>query len=248
MPRGVEDIPEADLRELARWFGTKGVERRRLLKRYKVGRQKTEALAARKQVFLLFVCVVLFKALFKFCVCCSEARVFLWALERGAFGPEGAGAPLFVAFRCGAVSLFYWLEHQRDGFFAHGTDKGCGVARCLQGVKAVDGGHRAVQQARRALLAAHRVLLQRSFFGVSPYVGLNRAALLQAGGDMFASARGPKLPTKGGSVRSPNSDAVSMVQYVEVEQSCPVSQAALSWVWAVLANVLLYLWARFCRT
>ena len=50
MPRGVEDIPEKDLRELARWFKSRSAERRRLLKRYKIGRQKTEALAARKQV------------------------------------------------------------------------------------------------------------------------------------------------------------------------------------------------------
>ena len=50
MPRGVEDIPEKDLRELARWFKSRSAERRRLLKRYKTGRQKTEALAARKQV------------------------------------------------------------------------------------------------------------------------------------------------------------------------------------------------------
>lgn len=50
MPRGVEDIPEKDLRELARWFKSRSTERRRLLKRYKTGRQKTEALAARKQV------------------------------------------------------------------------------------------------------------------------------------------------------------------------------------------------------
>lgn len=49
-PRGIEDIPEKDLRELAKWFKSKSTERRRLLKRYKTGRQKTEALAARKQV------------------------------------------------------------------------------------------------------------------------------------------------------------------------------------------------------
>ncbi|CAN0379405.1 unnamed protein product [Ectocarpus sp. 12 AP-2014] len=49
MPRGVEDIPEKDLRELAKWFKSRSSERRRLLKRYKTGRQKTEALAARKQ-------------------------------------------------------------------------------------------------------------------------------------------------------------------------------------------------------
>lgn len=50
MPRGVEDIPEKDLRELAKWFKSRSSERRRLLKRYKAGRQKTEALAARKLV------------------------------------------------------------------------------------------------------------------------------------------------------------------------------------------------------
>ncbi|CAM9510853.1 unnamed protein product, partial [Scytosiphon promiscuus] len=49
MPRGVEDISEKDLRELARWFKARSGERRRLLRRYKAGRQKTEALAARKQ-------------------------------------------------------------------------------------------------------------------------------------------------------------------------------------------------------
>lgn len=50
MPRGVDDISEGDLRELAKWFRTASGERRRLLKRYKIGRQKTKALAARKQV------------------------------------------------------------------------------------------------------------------------------------------------------------------------------------------------------
>eukprot|EP00904_Undaria_pinnatifida_P000773 jgi/Undpi1/10697/HiC_scaffold_29.g13145.m1 len=49
MPRAVEDMPEADLRELAMWFRSKGGDRRRLLRRYKAGRQKTEALNARKQ-------------------------------------------------------------------------------------------------------------------------------------------------------------------------------------------------------
>lgn len=59
MPRGVEDIPEKDLRELAKWFKSRSAERRRLLKRYKTGRQKTEALAARKQVRFLFLLLLL---------------------------------------------------------------------------------------------------------------------------------------------------------------------------------------------
>ena len=57
MPRAVEDMPEADLRELARWFKSKGGDRRRLLRRYKAGRQKTEALNARKQVTLALALV-----------------------------------------------------------------------------------------------------------------------------------------------------------------------------------------------
>ena len=50
VPKAVDDIPETKLRELAGWFRARAVERRRLLKRYRAGRLKTEALAARKQV------------------------------------------------------------------------------------------------------------------------------------------------------------------------------------------------------
>lgn len=50
MPKAVEDIPEAELRELVSWFRERGLERRRLLKRYKAGRLKTEALDAKKKV------------------------------------------------------------------------------------------------------------------------------------------------------------------------------------------------------
>lgn len=62
MPRAVEDIAEADLRELAKWFRSKGHERRRLLHRYKVGRKKTEALAARKKVTYTHSCRIKMKA------------------------------------------------------------------------------------------------------------------------------------------------------------------------------------------
>lgn len=50
MPKAVEDIPEAELRELVSWFRARGGERRRLLKRYRAGRLKTEALDAKKKV------------------------------------------------------------------------------------------------------------------------------------------------------------------------------------------------------
>ena len=53
MPKAVEDIPEAELRELVSWFREKGGERRRLLKRYRAGRLKTEALDAKKKVSCL---------------------------------------------------------------------------------------------------------------------------------------------------------------------------------------------------
>ena len=46
-------MSEADLTELARWFKSKGGDRRRLLRRYQAGRQKTEALNARKQVMVV---------------------------------------------------------------------------------------------------------------------------------------------------------------------------------------------------
>lgn len=67
MPRGVEEISEGDLRELAKWFRSRTSERRGLLKRYNAGRQKTEALAARKQVTVLYF--VLLCMCFVFCVC-----------------------------------------------------------------------------------------------------------------------------------------------------------------------------------
>lgn len=54
MPKAVEDIPEAELRELVSWFRERGSERRRLLKRYRAGRLKTEALDAKKKVRGLF--------------------------------------------------------------------------------------------------------------------------------------------------------------------------------------------------
>lgn len=40
---------EGDLRELARWFSSTGGRRRRLLQRYRTGRQKTAALESRRQ-------------------------------------------------------------------------------------------------------------------------------------------------------------------------------------------------------
>ena len=48
MSKGVDDISEADMRELANWFRARGKERRCLLKRYNACRLKTEALAAKK--------------------------------------------------------------------------------------------------------------------------------------------------------------------------------------------------------
>lgn len=75
MPRGVEDIPEKDLRELAKWFKSRSAERRHLLKRYRTGRQKTEALAARKQVIFALVFGVWLRWQFKRCA--SECCFFL---------------------------------------------------------------------------------------------------------------------------------------------------------------------------
>lgn len=83
MPRGVEDIPEKDLRELAKWFKSRSSERRRLLKRYKTGRQKTEALAARKQVGFTYL----------WCLCCFRVVVDVVVVD----------GPLFVVASRGTL-------------------------------------------------------------------------------------------------------------------------------------------------